>query len=93
VDDGKTLFAAANARATPFDQNGKQAVKAYVYICGDHRWVQCLEKGETGTGDGFVLRKPGTPQWIPDNDPRVTQVRQPSVPTAETPTPDLPSSN
>ena len=35
VDDGKTWFADDAAKLAPFDHDGKPAVRAFVYRCGD----------------------------------------------------------
>lgn len=35
TDDGKTWFTDDVGRVTPFDKEGKQAVRAYLYKCGD----------------------------------------------------------
>jgi hypothetical protein len=45
-DDGQTLFSGAPGLVTPFDHNGKSAVKAVVYTVdrGRHQWVQFLQK-------------------------------------------------
>lgn len=46
VDDGKNLFVDEVNKQTPFDYEGKQAVKAYVYTCdnGKTRFVAYLER-------------------------------------------------
>ena len=44
VDDGKTWFAAETTNIPPFDHDGKQAVKAYVYACGGKTFVSHLER-------------------------------------------------
>jgi hypothetical protein len=45
-DEGATLFADRYDHAPPFDHNGQQAVKAYVFTCDGsaHHWIQYLEK-------------------------------------------------
>ncbi len=35
TDDGKTWFADDDEKVPPFDKDGKQAVRAFVYRCGD----------------------------------------------------------
>lgn len=35
IDDGKTWFADDIKKVPPFDHNGQQAVKVYIYKCGD----------------------------------------------------------
>jgi hypothetical protein len=45
VDDGKTWFADDVATLPPFDKDGKQAVRAYVYRCADGtQFVNYLER-------------------------------------------------
>jgi hypothetical protein len=45
VDDGKTWFAHDAAKLPPFTHEGKQAVRAYVYDCGDGKpFVNHLER-------------------------------------------------
>jgi hypothetical protein len=46
TDDGKTLFADDAAKVAPFDHDGRQAVRAYVFTCdgGTTGFVQYLEK-------------------------------------------------
>jgi hypothetical protein len=34
VDDGKTYFTASKLLVAPFDKDGKQAVRAHVFMCG-----------------------------------------------------------
>jgi hypothetical protein len=46
VDDGKTLFSDSAQKNPPFDKDGKQAVKAYVFTCDDEKtqFVAYLER-------------------------------------------------
>jgi hypothetical protein len=45
VDDGKTWFADDLAKLPPFDKDGKEAVRAYVYRCPDGtQFVNYLER-------------------------------------------------
>ena len=44
VDDGTTTFAAAGDSLPPFDHEGKQAVRAYVYECSGKSFVGYLER-------------------------------------------------
>ena len=48
TDDGATLFAEDISRISPFDHDGREAVRAFVFTCdgGKHQWVQCLQKFE-----------------------------------------------
>lgn len=43
-DDGKTWFADDIRRTPPFDHNGKAAVRAMVFRCGDVTFVNYLER-------------------------------------------------
>jgi len=44
VDDGQTWFTAPATNLAPFDRDGKQAVKAWVYQCGPKKFVGYLER-------------------------------------------------
>ena len=46
VDDGKTFFADEGDKLAPFDNDGKEAVRAHVYSCdnGKTRFVGYLER-------------------------------------------------
>ena len=50
VDDGKSLFTDSIGKQTPFQYDGKEAVKAYVYTCdnGKSQFVAYLEKMPAG---------------------------------------------
>jgi len=92
ADDGKSLFVDAGDQATPFDHDGKPAVKVYLYTCngGMTRWVQYLEKHDAG---GTVLvKKPGGGDWIPDTDPRADTIRTPKCNGSGSPVRVLPPS-
>lgn len=45
-DDGATLFADDISKIPPFEHDGLEAVRAYVFSCdgGKHQWIQYLEK-------------------------------------------------
>jgi hypothetical protein len=43
VDDGKTYFPDDIKKVPPFDHEGKQAVRAYVFKCGSTKFVAYLE--------------------------------------------------
>ena len=65
TDDGATLFADSIDRDPPFDHDGKPAVRAYVFACGNgaHRWIQYLEKlSDDGAKQMDLIRNspPGT---------------------------------
>jgi hypothetical protein len=44
IDDGQTLFADSNMKIAPFDKDGKQAVRAHVFMCGGKKVVGYLSK-------------------------------------------------
>ena len=44
VDDGATWFADAESKLAPFDHDGKQAVRAYVYQCDGKQFVAYVER-------------------------------------------------
>jgi hypothetical protein len=49
VDDGQTWFPAHVSNVPPFDHNGQQAVRAFVYRCGrDKPFVNHLERYREG---------------------------------------------
>lgn len=50
IDDGQSWFADRLDRPTPFEHDGKEAVKAYVYTCdgGRSQFVAYLEKMPAG---------------------------------------------
>jgi hypothetical protein len=43
-DDGNSFFVDEAQKVTPFDHNGKQAVKAYVFSCDGKRSVHYMER-------------------------------------------------
>src|SRR4051794_5748906 len=44
TDDGQTYFPAGLENLPPFQHDGKEAVRAYVFECGGKRFVNHLEK-------------------------------------------------
>jgi hypothetical protein len=84
VDDGKSFFAASSDNIPPFDYDGQQAVRAYVFQCGGHRFVGYMERFSTKYHDQVVahglspeamrfgreLKKPGDAKWVPSGDLR-----------------------
>jgi hypothetical protein len=44
TDDGATTFVDSADRLPPFDQDGKQAVRAYLFECNGKRFVNHLER-------------------------------------------------
>jgi hypothetical protein len=82
VDDGKTYFAASTANIPPFDHEGKQAVRAYVFDCGGKRFVGYLERYKPEARQakldkkatpatqiyGRELKRPGDSTWVNSGD-------------------------
>lgn len=46
ADDGKTWFPDQATRLAPFDRDGREAVEAHVYRCGDREFVGYMERTE-----------------------------------------------
>jgi len=44
VDDGQTLFTDSNWKVAPFEKDGKQAVRAHVFMCGGKKVVGYLSR-------------------------------------------------
>ena len=44
IDDGQTLFADSNMKVAPFQKDGKEAVRAHVFMCGGKKVVGYLSK-------------------------------------------------
>lgn len=63
-DDGKTTFLDAFAKVTPFQHNGKEAVRAYLYRCGTSEFVAYLgrdtELGRAEKLNDIAIRDVGT---------------------------------
>jgi hypothetical protein len=84
ADDGKSFFAASSDNVPPFDYNGQQAVTAYVFHCGNQKFVGYMERfspkyhdfvvahGITPEAERFgrELKKPGDAKWLPSGDLR-----------------------
>jgi hypothetical protein len=63
TDDGVTLFADSLLLKPPFDHDGRQAVRAYVFKADGPQWVQYLEKySDAGKrqSDVYQSSPPGT---------------------------------
>jgi hypothetical protein len=83
VDDGKTFFAASDGNIAPFDYQGQQAVRAYVFECDGTRFVGYLERylpdvrqailggKKTIAGDRFgrEVKRPGESKWTKSGGP------------------------
>jgi len=44
IDDGQTVFVDKTTRMAPFEKDGKQAVRAHVYMCGGKQVVGYMER-------------------------------------------------
>lgn len=81
IDDGATYFATDATKVPPFDYNGKPAVRARVYRCGDGKpFVAYLERY---TAEGLKaqqilaaasIAKPGSAPGAGQPDPRTIQL-------------------
>jgi hypothetical protein len=56
VDEGKTLFADERGKLTPFDKDGKPAVRAYVFKCPDGTQTVAYLERYTEKGKAVVER-------------------------------------
>lgn len=52
-DDGKTFFADDAQKLTPFDKDGKPAVRAHVFECGGERVVGYMSRMTVGAKQAF----------------------------------------
>jgi hypothetical protein len=86
-DDGKTFFVGGFDDVPPFDHDGKQAVRAYVFQCGKQQFVGYLERFVPKYHDavlahgitpealryGRELKRPGDAKWIPSGNLRIEE--------------------
>jgi hypothetical protein len=76
VDDGKTWFADDAKKLPPYDYNGQQAVRCYVFSGPNGKFVGLLEKysddtlariakngGVVAEGTPVMTKKPGETEW------------------------------
>ena len=80
-DDGKTWFADALQKATPFKHNGKDAVRAMVYRCSDGKTFVNFLARHTELGrqqKGMALEIAARPQFA---DHPLTEVKKPNSTT------------
>ena len=82
IDDGKTYFTASTANIPPFDYQGKQAVRAYVFECSGKRFVGYVERYKPEARQakldkkatpatqiyGRELKRPGDATWVNSGD-------------------------
>jgi hypothetical protein len=75
IDDGATYFVDSADRATPFEHEGKQAVRAHVYSCSSSgEFVAYLERYPLAAdGKPYAtipqdvateVKRPGEPRWV-----------------------------
>lgn len=78
-NDGQTLFPGQFDLETPFDHDGKSAVKANVFTCdgGRHQWVQYLEKWSDDGRKQLESVKSG-PVGTPPPDRSLILVKRPN---------------
>lgn len=69
-DDGTTYFADDVYKAFPFDHDGKQAYRAYVFRCGSTGPFV----GYLGRDAGMEVKKPGGMKWVPVSSPEGTAI-------------------
>jgi hypothetical protein len=78
-DDGQTWFADDANKVPPFERNGKQAVRAYVYRCGGKTFVNHMErftadakkKLEQISGNDLIAKLDPSVSGIPINSKEV----------------------
>jgi hypothetical protein len=94
TDDGATLFTDDWRKVPPFDHDGQQAVRAFVFSCdgGQHQFVQYLEKYSDAAKQQIeasqsrdqlqmgLIKKPNAKQWIAESDPRAAGIIKPQCP-------------
>ena len=83
VDDGKTFFTAPINNVPPFDYQGSVANRAYVFECGNQRFVGFLERYKPDARKviaaggnaspqmlmtGREIKKPGETMWVSSTD-------------------------
>lgn len=88
TDEGATCFVESLTKIPPFEHDGKEAVRDFVYSCDDgrHRWVAYLGKYsakdkaaiESGTlkveEATMLVKAPGSSEWISQSSPRFAKV-------------------
>lgn len=82
-DDGKTFFAATGDNVPPFDYEGHEADRAYVFTCGGKKFVGYLERYNAEAHKtilatkhttpglqayGRELKRPGDAKWTKSGD-------------------------
>jgi hypothetical protein len=102
-DDGKTFFVDGSDNVPPFDHKGQQAVTAYVFQCGDRKFVGYMERftpkfhdyvvthGRTAEANkyGRELKRPGDAKWLQSgNIQQEMQLANVPCPNGGTDTPD-----
>ena len=89
VDDGKSYFADLATRITPFDHEGKQAVRAVVFACDEKKsgkFVGFLQRLDPAKGSAdikpasYQVRRPGEEKWVSLVSPEGTKIRNVTCP-------------
>jgi len=98
-DDGHTWFADVAEKPSPFDHEGSQAFRCYVFkSASGSTFAGYLEKdGATGSamppsGGGSMVKRPGDRNWVPELSPagqKVADVKSPDG-SAAPPQPVMP---
>ena len=65
IDDGQTWFRDKATNLPPFDRDGKQAVKAWVYQCGGKQFVGYLERYTPEARQVLAAKPPPAPTPTP----------------------------
>jgi hypothetical protein len=94
-DDGTTWFTDSPTHTSPFDHNGKEAVRCCVFTAGSKSFVGYMRKmtpelmhryqANMGSTDaelaaGTLVKRPGDKEWVPMSDPRSQSVTHPTAP-------------
>lgn len=88
-DDGKTWFKDEVNKIPPFDHDGKQAVRSFMYQHNGQTFVGYLQKdsdalkskiqarnsaSDSDLMNGTLVKRPGDQTWLPSSDPRAHQI-------------------
>jgi hypothetical protein len=94
-DDGKTWFPEQANHVPPFNHNGKDAVRCFVYKNNGQPFVAYMRKftkpvaakisgnqsmGDAELANGTLVKRPSDPDWIPSSDPRAAAIMNPKNP-------------
>jgi hypothetical protein len=94
-DEGVTWFPDSASRIPPYDHNGKQAVRCYVFNAGGKDFAGYLKKftpelisrikqnlpsGDAEMMAGTLIKRPGNSPWVASNDPTAQAIMNPTDP-------------